>query len=68
MSQLAHSYWLSYIVNNVVLFVGLYTVGVICNDYTCLQMIYEMKSMRLKVSLMDAEPSESVNNTADKSL
>ena len=53
-------------------------VGVICNNYTCLHMIYEMKSMRLMVSLvvskiteiglMYAEPSENVNNTADISL
>ena len=53
-------------------------VGVICNNYTCLHMFYEMKSMRLLVSLLAskiteldllyAEPSENVNNTANNSL
>ena len=31
-------------------------------------MIYEMKSMRLIVSLLDAEPPDNVINTADNSL
>ena len=31
-------------------------------------MTNEMKSMRLMVNLLDAEPSENVNNTADNSL
>ena len=53
-------------------------VKIICNNYTCLHMIYEMKSMRLMVSLvvskiselglLYAEPSENINDTADNSL
>ena len=52
MSQLARSYWLSYIVNNVISCCFFCTAGVICDNYTCLHMIYEMKSMSLMVSLL----------------